>query len=69
MIIALIAVVAVAAFFAGIAAHQRVSLREARFELSACRDEEVRQAEVVGDLRARIAGYETGLTEILGWAK
>lgn len=57
--------VALAAFFAGIAAHQRVMLREARFENSAYQDAEVRQAETVGDLRAQVRAHETSLTMIM----
>lgn len=55
----------VAAFFAGIAAHQRVMLREARFENSAYQDQEVSQAETIGDLRAQVRAHETSLTMIM----
>ena len=63
--IALIIAVAVAAFFAGIAAHQRVMLREARFENSAYQDAEVAQAETVGNLRAQVKAHETSLVMIM----
>ena len=63
--IALIVVVVLAAFFAGIAAHQRVMLREARFENSAYKDGEVQQAEVIGNLRAQVKAHETSLVMIM----
>lgn len=55
----------VASFFAGIAAHQRVMLREARFENSAYQDQEVQQAETIGGLRAQVRAHETSLTMIM----
>lgn len=64
MIVTLIAV-AVAGFFIGIAAHQRVMLREARFENSAYQDQEVQQAELIGNLRAQVKAHETSLTMIM----
>lgn len=65
MIIALVVAVAVAGFFIGIAAHQRVMLREARFENSAYQDQEVKQAERIGDLKAQVRAHETSLTMIM----
>jgi hypothetical protein len=63
-VITLIAV-ALAGVFIGIAAHQRVMLREARFENSAYQDGEVQQAEVIGNLRAQVKAHETSLTMIM----
>jgi hypothetical protein len=65
VIIALVVAVALAGLFAGIAAHQRVMLREARYENSAYQDQEVGQAETIGDLRAQIRAHETSLTMIM----
>lgn len=64
MIVTIIAV-ALAGFFIGIAAHQRVMLREARFENSAYQDQEVQQAELIGNLRAQVRAHETSLTMIM----
>ena len=55
----------VAAFFAGIAAHQRITIREMRFELSSYQDDEVKSAEIIGDLRAQVKAHETSLTMIM----
>lgn len=55
----------VAAFFAGIATHQRITIREMRFELSSYQDDEVKSAEIIGDLRAQVKAHETSLTMIL----
>ena len=63
--ITLIVAVALAGMFIGIAAHQRVMLREARFENSAYQDGEVQQAEVIGGLRAQVKAHETSLTMIM----
>ena len=65
MIIALIAAVALAAFFAGISTHQRVMLRDVRFENSAYQDQEVQQAVLIGYLRAQVRAHETSLSMIM----
>jgi len=65
VIIALVIAVALAGFLAGIAAHQRVMLREARFENSAYQDQEVQQAELIGNLRAQVKAHETSLVMIM----
>lgn len=57
--------VALVGVFVGIAAHQRVMLREARFENSAYQDGEVQQAEVIGDLRAQVRAHETSLVMLM----
>lgn len=54
-----------AAFFAGIAVHQRVILREARFDNSAYQDNEVKSAETIGNLRAQVKAHETTLVMLM----
>lgn len=69
MIWTIIILAVLAGLFAGIAVQQRVTIRDLRFENSACLDDMIRQAEITGNLRAWVAAHETSLTMIMGAVK
>lgn len=68
MITTIIILAVLAGFLAGIAAHQRVMINEARFQISADHEAEVAQAEIIGGLRAWVTAHETSLTMMLNEA-
>lgn len=66
MITALVIVGALAGIFAGLAAHQRRDLAEAKKEIAGYRDEELVTAARIASLEDKVAAHETSLSMIMG---